>query len=577
MSPLAFWGLPDRSRDGTLFGGEPGWPADRYAATEALSERRQRGGGSDVDLDPLAVNGRIVELTATDADRAAILRRYRLFTRQPDEMITLMALQRMKPRQGDLDPRLYQYGGAYVYLVGGLIKAASVTGLLTLTSDLGTYLARPELFARFYLVGRFLSLAFAAGALAALVHLGRMFGCGRTGWLALALAALCPVFITMALEAKPHMPAACMILWAVVFAVRFDADGRTADAIRMGLAGGLAFGLVLTGLAAAAIVPVLLWLHRRDARRLRLVGLAALLAAAVYAVTNPYVIYNFLFDRAALTGNIDNSTAMYDVGRIGGGAWRVAQLALESCTPPILLAGLVGLAILLRRSPRQTAIAAAPAVATLLITVAIGAGKPAEYARFLLLPAALLALGAAAALRPAFARSKPAGEGLARSKPAGESTMERPATGRFASLSAIGLAAAAILWPGGSLAYVRNFALDAWSGDETRRAAARWIEANVPPAAAIGVPQHQEPAPYGTPPFDLAHRRVVLIPAEQPTRLEMRNLPDWVVAAADDLPRLSGRWWTSHYELKHRWPQSDTWISPIAWANKPVFLFRRQP
>jgi hypothetical protein len=277
-----------------------------------------------------------------------------------------------------------------------------------------------------------------------------------------------------------------------------------------------------------------------------------LLAAAVYAVTNPYVVRHLLLDPAVLSGNLDNSTAMYAIGRIGEGAWRVTQLMVESCTPPILLAGLIGLIMAARRHPRSTAIAAGPAIATLLIAVAIGAGKPAEYARFLLLPAALLAVCAGVALRRTFDLSKTGG-----------------------AAAAIGVASAACFWPGGSLAYARNFAVDAWSRSETRWTAARWIEENVDRAETIGVPQYQEPAPYGTPPFDLAHRRVVLIPADQPTRLEMRALPRWIVASADDRSRLDGLWWAAHYRVAQRWPPGDYWISRITWANKPVFVFQR--
>ena len=101
MLPLSYWGLPTSSRDDLLFGGEPPWEPERYQAARALEARRTRGAGADTDLDPLDKGDRIVELTATEGGRAEILRRYRLFTRQPDEMITLMALQRMDPRGGD--------------------------------------------------------------------------------------------------------------------------------------------------------------------------------------------------------------------------------------------------------------------------------------------------------------------------------------------------------------------------------------------------------------------------------------------------------------------------------------------
>lgn len=131
MAPLLGWGLPSRAQDELLFGGQAAWPAERDDAADTLHQRRQRQAGADTDLNPIANRDRITHLTPDEPARAEILRRYRLFSRQPDEMITFMALQRMQPprleldpKSGhrvlrfDLDPKLYQYGGGYIYLVG---------------------------------------------------------------------------------------------------------------------------------------------------------------------------------------------------------------------------------------------------------------------------------------------------------------------------------------------------------------------------------------------------------------------------------------------------------------------------
>ena len=87
--------------------------------------------------------------------------------------------------------------------------------------------------------------------------------------------------------------------------------------------------------------------------------------------------------------------------------------------------------------------------------------------------------------------------------------------------------------------------------------------------------QFQEPAPYGTPPIDFAHRAVKLLPARQPEEDDMTNLPVWLVACADDASVLDGAWWTAHYQLAQRYPPDDRRLSRISWANKPVFIYRR--
>jgi hypothetical protein len=287
--------LPTSADNALLFGEQPPWTAESFRAAELAELRRSRPGGADTDLNPLDTRDRVIDLTATHEARAEILTRYRLFSRQPDEMITFMALQRMSPRELDFDPRLYQYCGGYIYLIGAALGLASLTGLATLTVDVNFYLQNPEQFARFYLVARGVTLLFAAALLIAVVHLARRAGGRTAGWAALALTAASPVFICGALEAKPHLPSVAMQLWAILFAVRYLDSGRRRDALWMGALAGAAFSLVLTGLAAALLWPTVL-LTRRNAMRTttRDLLLAAALAVGLYLVTNPYVPYNLL-------------------------------------------------------------------------------------------------------------------------------------------------------------------------------------------------------------------------------------------------------------------------------------------
>src|ERR671934_1594511 len=75
---------------------------------------------ADIDINPIARSSQPIVLNQTDQDRAQIIRRYRLYSCQPDEMITFMALSTIRQNHGD--PRLYQYGGLWIYPVGALVK-----------------------------------------------------------------------------------------------------------------------------------------------------------------------------------------------------------------------------------------------------------------------------------------------------------------------------------------------------------------------------------------------------------------------------------------------------------------------
>lgn len=550
MLPLTNWGLPSSRQDGLLFGGRAPWPAERYAAAAALAERAEREAGADVDLDPLPRDRRILTLTEHDAGRAQLLRRYRLYTRQPDEMITFMALQRMRPGAGDFDPRLYQYGGGFIYLVGAMCGAASAAGLVTISSDAGLYLEQPEQFARFYLVGRLVVLVFGAALLAAVVRLARL-AAGRTaGWVAFVLVAASPVFLSGVLEAKPHLPSVCMILWGALAALRLLGAGGWRASLGLGVGAGYAAGLVLTGVVSAG-----LWLVPVSGPgwrvRLRWLLVAAGVAVLVYVATNPYLLWNVLVNPAALSSNLKNSTDMYSVGRVGEGALRVGQLLLECVGFGALAGGVIGAVALVRRYPREVWTVAAPALLMVVICVLIGAGKPAEFARFLLLPAVVLCVACAALLA-------------------------RLAV-RHAVISWAGTVAVLLMMA--TPAYVSAFVADARLEEEPRRRAGEWIAANVPGGEAIGV--LQEPAPYAVPPLDFTQRELRLLPLQIPTRHEMRRLPPWLVLTCDGdpahlpgLPSADG-WWLAHYEVVARFPPAGTRLSPITWASKPTFVLRR--
>lgn len=547
MWPLAHWGLPSSRYDRYLFAGQPAWEPERYRAARALTALRERNAGADIDLDPLADRSQPIDLTADDAARGQILLRYRLYSRQPDEMITFRALQRMKPRERDFDPKLYQYGGGYIYLVGGAIGLTSALGLTRLTSDLNIYLAQPESFATFYVVARSISLLLGTAALVAVFRLASRAAGRAAGWVALALVAASPVFITGALEAKPHLPAACMMLWAIEFALRCWTHRRTRDAIALGLSAGYACGLVLTGFAAIVTIAALGLALAFRARRLGPAIASAVIAIEIYLITNPYVAINALVNRAALTSNIDNSTAMYALDRFGDGAMRVGELLIESIGGLTLAIGALGTMLLFARFRGPTVIAGAAGLVLILLGIAIGAGKPPEFARFFVVPATLICVSAAVALAE---------------------------VGRRSRVIALVLLSACLFTADG-WDYATSFRLDAAGTTDSRSMAAAWLAEHLQAGDSIGV--LQEPAPYAVPPLDFATRRVLLLPPRPPSDIVHAALPEWLIFAGDQALNI-GTWneWTEHYEIRWTGPiDRSSHASPIAWANKPVFIYRR--
>ncbi len=547
MLPLLPWGLPTARNDVYLFDDGSAWPAEEYKAARALRELSERNAGADTDLDPIQNRGGIVELTSDAAQRGEIMLRYRLYSHQPDEMITFRALQRMKPRQFDFDPRLYQYGGGYIYLVGAALGAATLTGFAQITSDLDTYLVAPDLFGRFYVVARLISVAFAALGLVAAFHLAATVGGRRAGWASFLLIAFSPVFLCGALEAKPHLPAAAFGLWVAVFALRASTRHCWSNTIKLGLLAGYSMSLVLTGvaslltiLAAAAIGSA------RNKMKLAPFGWAFATAIAVYCLTNPFVLFNAFNNPTALTSNMSNSTAMYSIARLGDGIQRMASLLVEGIGWAALAVGLVGTAVLFATRPGKTTIGAAAGLGLLMLCSAIGAEKPAEFARFLVLPAGLLCIAAAVAIARIAQTSQ---------------------------LLAMALLATSLFF-GGGWNYCASFWQDGLGRAGTRTLSADWLARRAASTDSIGL--LQEPAPYCVPPLNFESRRIFLLPTSPPPEIATQSLPTWLVGAVDaGLREGKKSAWEQYYELAARFPIGTTRSqSPITWANKPILIYR---
>jgi hypothetical protein len=575
------WGLPSRSIDKYLFGGRQPWTGEeilKLAGTAREDGRR----GADVDVNPLGKSGQQIPLNTTDAQRAAILIRYRLYTYQPDEMITMMSLASMHPGRGDLDPKLYQYGGLWVYPVGVLLRLASLTGAIHLTTDLAWYLDHPEDFGRFYVVARLYVVAWGLVGVWAAFALVRRLTSGSCA--AAAAAAGCyifmPVVVNMAHEAKPHLPAAVIMLLAVLAAVRYVETGRARWWLLTSVLCGAAFGMVLSAWPVFVILPVMVLLRVQSwpARIGRSLA-GGLIGGAVYLLTNPYVAINWFTNRDVLRSNFGNSLAMYEVGRWREGLANAAMLVGEGTSVVLAVFGLVAVMTFAVRaartrlslaprgpqtpdtvasppacgtgvspvecgtgvSPVQCApsstglLLAAPALLILVQFIALAAGKPGEYGRFAVLPDIGLAIAAIALVW----RTMPAKSGRA-----------------------VGGAVLVLMTALSGGLYLYGFQSDSRPVTSRLFAAERLQMLQSRGGSSLGV--FAEPAPYALPPVDLFAWRIHLLPnhrtetwAERP---QVVIRPPGLLADRDVGPLTGFQAWTAG-----SLPADPT---PISWANK---------
>ena len=560
------WGVPSRTTDAFLFGfNQNTWSAQQIQAAGG-SWTPDSAKAADADANPLLHRDQVIVLNDTPQKQAEIIRRYRLYSNHPDEMLTFMALARMPAAR--FDPGMYQYGGLWFYPIGGLLRVAGALKLVTVKSDLSYYLDHPEDFGRFYVVARLYSGAWGLVGIWAVYRLGRrLFG----GWILPAAVgasfALMPVVVNGAHEVKPHLAGGVLVLLAVLAALKYVQTGLTRWWVLTAVVCGLAFGMVLTAVVAFAVIPTMTLLRRQPWRqRLTLTLAAGGIGLAVYALTNPYVIIGLLRPDSPLRTNLANlrqAGALFGKANDRGALANSALLLVEGTSLPIAVFGIVGVAMIaltqIRRPtpppgetepPTPTSrtsaaiLLAAPTLLALIQFVATAAGKPGEFGRFALLPDTALLL-AAFALAHLGTKTRPRSQPLA--------------AGILVILTAIF-----------GVSYLMGFIEDQnhpLSTSSRMIAASRLAELSRR-AKTIGV--YADPAPYSMPPVDLTRWQLLLLPANDSTIAE----PDVIVRAIDAIPDpYNNPLYERFYATGHR-----TWFAArISWADKPFeILVRRE-
>jgi hypothetical protein len=505
------WGLPSHAIDPILFGAGPD------SATTALNSYNLTGVGiirlagdwngngnlpSDVAAHPIADRTQPITLlenrhgetvtSSDDVSRARILSRFRLYSYQPDEMISFRALAMMHPANFQFDPKLYQYGGLWIYPLGAIVKAASLVGYVTVSPDPALYLDSPDIFGRFYILGRAYSAAWGVVAVLAIFGFVRRIS---GGLLLPFLAAVCfmcmPVVIDLAHEAKPHLAGTALLLLAILSASKYVETGKGKWIVWTAIACGACAGMILSGVVALVILPVMTLVRRdRPGRFLAVCAGGFLISIAVYFAANPYVAIHLALDRTILESNFANTRAMYSIGDARSSIENAFRLLLSGTGLP--LAGFGALGVILAPVSRRPSpvrglgwLLGIPALIVLIQFALFADGKPGEYARFALLADTALMLSAFIAV----ARSV------------------RSVALRFGA--GMILTAVAAMY---SAAYERGFINDSLPDDSRMQAAAaideRLASAGQSPVLYITA----EPAPYCLPPVNLFRWRMILLP-----------------------------------------------------------------
>ena len=383
------WGLPGPRRTELLF---PGGLTDQTVADLVERSQGQLAAAGDT---PIPLLGRGAEPPPYDRDQALdACRRFLLYTENPDEMLTIMALARIKPGEIQFDPGMGQYGGAFLYPLGAWLKAATMTGLAR-QGNLEHYLRHSEDMGRIYLVGRAFVALCVALALVVIYRIGERLGGPVVAATAAGLAALSPAVLTWSVVLKPHAAALLPGMLAVYWALAYYESPRWRTLVAAGVAAGVAVGMTLVAAPLGLSVLAAVWLEkRRQGRHLVRTAALVLTAGAAFLATNPYTIISYA-DR------LEESAGVRSFYEGGASPWQVAEYLAgpmrEAAGAVFLVLGLVAMVMLLAQQFRRAAVLVLPVVAAMLaipLTLGDWAGEP-QMARFALPVLPLLALASA--------------------------------------------------------------------------------------------------------------------------------------------------------------------------------------
>lgn len=402
--------------------------------------------------------------------------RFKLYSVDADEMVSVMALARISPAQRQFDPHFYQYGGAWLYPLGLWYAALSAFDLIR-PAPLEDLLAEPARMDDIYRFGRlFVVFAVAVAGLFLFAAAAEIATPGIALW-AMTLFLASPATIYFSLTMKPHWYALLFVNGALTVLSRLFVRGRWSAAEEACL--GIALGLAVGSATSFSIFAVVTWLALgvaacRGAVRASVLLRVPLIALLVFAASNPFVLVNQVAVRSEAVKLAGWFVPAFGVEPFGEFIW-------NSLLPGfgIALIALVTL-VALRELARPTFPFARPFIFAIVAGLAAVAVLTANlsywntnqrYAAYVL-PASLLLMAA---------------------------TRYRPSSATLAIALALTVA---------QFLPLRLAFLDEDDPERgTRLAAARWIDANISAGTGVclGTPT---PVPFDTPPFDLARYRV---------------------------------------------------------------------
>lgn len=526
---LAFWGsswcLPDAARVARVLGPGSGTPALRARLESTWYDLHKRL-GKDILLNPeswgYGFPGRTEVPSGWSEPPDALLdsaRSFHMRSGHEDESNLLNAVARLRPTLDGINPRIYYYGGTYIYGLAAWIALGAAVTPASLVPGIAYYLENTEQIAWLYWLGRTFSAAVYLAVTGLILLLGRRYFGAAAGLVAAAFWVVSPGIVIQAHYMKPHLLGSLFTLAAFGLA----AEALRRDDTRWGVASGAAAGLAMGAAShhglASLIVATAAGLRLAEGRPLRGEALWVLKAAGAFLLAflagTPYLV----------TEPHTTLAALREIGRAAPfSLMQVLRFLIlgmpGALTWPLYAALVVGLGWAVGRKDPVVRLALAGFLPFVAAYAILPHAVQMDSVRYLAaLPLAFILAGAAAA--------------------------------RFGKVGILVAVCAAVFAGVQSAVLDYNLTRDA-PGTSTRDAAGDWIDANIPAGSELGMLRLPQPA--NAPYFLWSRYRLVFIQPELFSRLAPdAAVPEWLILTHptyDD--RIAAGPSMSRYELVRR-------------------------
>jgi len=523
------WGIPSKERTELIFPKQFRNESFYLLMKQTRDDIYKLSGGSPIgrlkdsssSLSPILQSTGVQEnenlfFTGDKKMLANFIRPYLLRSNHTDEQMTIASLGGMHPKSFDFNPRIFQYGGVYIYGMGAWLGLSHVLGFAKISSDISFYFRQPEEMEKIFAAGRMLNSVFLIILGLTIFLIAKKIYSVNTALWSVLFFSVSPAFVFQSRIMKPYIMATSFSMLCLYYSVMIiKSQPEAKNYILSGIFTGLTAGTMpVYGIIIIAPLIAHFTISKKFNKNLLYVFLTT---ALVFVITNPYWIIKF----NDAYGEIKSTGKLYATGGLTAFLNFFLYQLPHISSVGLLMVCLLGLLFAMLNIKKSEILLLSVGVIPLLIFgwLLKNQSLSMHNTRFLL-PWLSIMLILASRVIDVFSRKK--------------------YVGILVIILVLFIVVKTAL---NSLACVQNFVIDS-SANSTRLTAGRWIRDNIPANSIIGTNYMPEPAHL--PPFDFSRYKIEII-----RNYDIKKWPEYFICV-NEVPKeiLNGKNYTLTQSFK---------------------------